>query len=310
MSSSGSKNSLIGTLYAVSAFLAWGVLPLYWKQLQEVPALQIMLGRIVWSLLFLLVVITLRKRWPEFRGLFRERKLLLGLCSSSLLIAANWLTYIWAVNAEYIVESSLGYYMNPLITVLLGILVLKERPRCWQILAMLLALVGVLNSIIRLGSFPWIAITLALTFALYGLIRKLLAVESLLGLAVETALLTPIALLILGKDAWNGELAFGGDWPRDLLLIGSGVVTALPLLCFASGTRRLPLSSVGFLQYLAPSCQLLIGIQVYHEPFPREQQITFGFIWIALLMYSVDAFRFQRQLASGNAAVGQQENPA
>jgi len=286
---SRSTKSVSGVAYAFAAFFSWGLLPIYWKLLSDVPALQIMLNRIVWSLGFLLMVLTVKGSWKEVRAVFRQPKAVRMLCCTACLISANWLTYIWAVNNGHIVESSLGYYINPLITVLLGVLVLKERPSRWQILAMVLAAIAVLYSVIRLGSFPWIALALAFTFALYGLLRKLVAVESLVGLSVETALLSPLALGVLFWLGLQGDLALGRVWKQDLLLAGAGVVTALPLIWFTCGTRRLQLSTIGFLQYVAPTCQLLIGVLIYHEPFPRDQQATFGLIWVALLIFSMDS---------------------
>ncbi len=289
------RSSAAGVAYAAAAFLSWGLLPLYWKLLNEVPALQIMLNRIVWSLAFLILILTSRKSWGDIRTLLHHPKQLAILCCTACLISANWMIYIWAVNHGHIVESSLGYYINPLITVFLGIVVLKETPNRWQILAMCLAAVAVTYSVIRMGSFPWIALSLAGTFALYGLLRKLASVESLLGLSAETALLAPFALGTLVWFGFRGELALGREWRLDLLLAGAGVVTALPLIWFTCGTRRLQLSTMGFLQYLAPTCQLLIGVLVYREPFSRNQQATFALIWLALLIFSMDALRQKKR---------------
>lgn len=294
MTTTPSNGKTAGVLFALAAFFAWGILPMYWKMLVEVPAFEIMLNRIVWSLVFLVIVLTAGKRWGEVRKLFKQRRTILLLGCSSLLIAANWLIYIWSVNTNHIVEGSLGYYINPLISVILGILFLHEpvTPGKWA--ALLLALVGVSISIFHLGTFPWISLSLAFSFAFYGFVRKLVKVESFIGLTLETILLFPFAvaaLIWMGQD--NG-LALGVDVSTTLLLIGAGLVTAFPQLCFASATHRLQLSTVGFIQYLGPTTQLVIGVAVYGEPFPRSQQITFGFIWLAIIIYTVDSIRLQR----------------
>lgn len=276
-----------GLFAAVGAYFIWGLFPLYWKLLAPVPALQIMAHRIVWCALFVALWLTVREGWAWARTL--SPRLLTMLAGSSALIAVNWWLYIWAVNSGHIVETSLGYFINPLVSVLLGVVVLRERlnPRQW--LAVAVAAVGVLWLTTQAGRLPWIALSLAASFAGYGLIRKLAVVPAVQGLMVESGLLLVPALVLLAGLSAQGQSAFGQlDRTTDTLLIVSGLVTALPLVLFAYGARRIPLSMVGILQYLAPTLQLACGVLVFHEPFSQVQAIGFGCIWSALLIYALD----------------------
>ena len=276
-----------GLFAAAGAYFIWGLFPLYWKLLAPVPALQIMAHRIVWCALFVALWLTLREGWAWARTL--SPRLLAMLAGSSALIALNWWLYIWAVNSNHIVETSLGYFINPLVSVLLGVVVLRERlnPRQW--LAVAVAAVGVLWLTTQAGRLPWIALLLAASFAGYGLIRKLAVVPAVQGLMVESGLLLLPALLLLAVVSAQGHSAFGHlDRTTDTLLMVSGLVTALPLVLFAYGARRIPLSMVGILQYLAPTLQLACGVLVFHEPFSPVQAIGFGCIWSALLIYALD----------------------
>lgn len=286
-----------GLLAAAAAYLIWGLFPLYWKLLSSVPALQIMAHRIVWCALFVALWLVMREGWAWTRTL--SGRLLAMLAGSSALIALNWWLYIWAVNSGHIVETSLGYFINPLVSVLLGVLVLRERlnPRQW--LAVAVAAAGVLWLTTQAGRLPWIALLLAASFAGYGLIRKLAVVPSVQGLMVESGLLLVPALLFLAWLSSQGASAFGhADRTTDALLVISGLVTALPLVLFAYGARRIPLSMVGILQYLAPTLQLGLGVLVFHEPFTRMQAIGFGCIWAALLIYALDGLYRTRKLAA------------
>jgi len=276
-----------GLAHAFAAYLAWGAFPLYWKQLTHVPAVMLVAHRVIWSALFVSVLLTFQRRWPEFLGVLRNRRALAALLLTTTLISVNWGLYIRAVNSGQVMEGSLGYYINPLVNVLLGRLFLGERLRWLQLGAVGLATLGVLNLALGMGQVPWIALTLAGTFSLYGLVRKLAPVESLTGLAVETGLAAPVALGLLLFGSW-GQPPMGAT-PRDtLLLMGSGVATALPLLWFAQGARRLRYSTLGIIQYLSPSCQLALAVLVYGEAFTSRHAITFACIWSAVLLYTFD----------------------
>ena len=294
-----------GIILTTAAFVSWGLLPIYWKLLSDVPALEILSNRMVWSFLFLLVVLLVRRQWGWVKPAVRERRVMLTFLASALLLAVNWFVFIWAVNANFLVETSLGYFINPLVSVLLGLLILGERLRPWQWVAVFSAAAGVLYLTFSYGALPWIGLTLAITFGFYGLLRKTAALGALEGLSLETALLFLPALayiLFLGKQ---GSSSFGvGDWTTSLLLAGAGVVTAVPLLWFSAGARLIPLTMVGLLQYIGPTLQLLLGVLVYGEPFPKSQLIGFSMIWLALIIYSLDGVRRirrrPRQVAAGS----------
>jgi chloramphenicol-sensitive protein RarD len=288
--------SVLGVLYAVSAFIIWGLSPFYWKALGAVPALEIILHRIVWSFVFLVPLVILYGRWKEFIDVIKNRRTLFILMLTAVFVSCNWFLYIWAVNNDHLLQASLGYYINPLVNVVLGMVFLRERLRPPQILAVLLATAGVLYLTIHYGVFPWIAITLALTFGSYGLIRKVAPVSSLVGLTVETMLLSFPALIYLVYLSTKGiGSIFRVSLEMDLLLVGSSLITAVPLLLFTLGARRILLSTVGLLQYIAPSGMFLLAIFVFDEPFSMAQIWTFVFIWIALAVYSTDSIRFYRR---------------
>lgn len=290
------SQSLPGVVFALTAFLIWGASPVYWKALGDIPALEIIMHRVVWSFFFLLPLLWWQGRWFEFLGVLRKPRTVATLLLTAILVAANWLIYIWAVNHNLVLQASLGYYINPLVNVLLGALFLKERLRRFQFAAVLLATIGVVYLTVRLGQFPWVSLTLAVSFGIYGLIRKIVAVGALVGLLVETALLSIPALIYLGTLHAAGTGAFFVSGPRpSIFLIGSALVTALPLLLFSKGARRLTLTTLGFLQYVAPSCMFLLGVLVYDEPFSAEQVKTFLMIWGALAIYSADSALFYRR---------------
>lgn len=291
----------IGVLYTTIAYIAWGVLPLYWKLIDDIPAMEILAHRIVWSLVFVLGIILISRKGKQLGGTLKEiiknKTKLIGIIASSILITINWVTFIWAVNSGHIIDTSLGYYINPLVSVLLGIIVLKERILFWQGISFVLAGMGVLVLTIQYGSFPWVAFTLALSFGFYGLTKKLAKLDSLIGLAMETMVVTPIALIYLAVLYKGGVDSFSGaTLDVQLLLMGAGVATALPLLWFASGANRIPLSVVGILQYIAPTISLLLGVFLYHEDFTRTHFITFLCIWTALLIYSFSKTKFLTSL--------------
>lgn len=291
-----------GLLCATSAYLIWGASPVYWKTLGGIPAFEILMHRIVWSFLFLVPIIVVQKRWREFKEALSSPKTLFILVATTLFVAINWLIFIWAVNSDRVLQASLGYYINPLLSVLLGMLFLGERLRPLQVLAVLLAAIGVLYMTFKMGAFPWVALSLAASFGLYGLVRKVAPVGPLVGLSVETLILTPAALGYLLYQYASGVGAFVRLGIRiDLLLMASALVTALPLLLFNLGAKRLHLSTVGFLQYIVPSCFFLFAVFVFHEPISRAQVWTFIFIWTALVIYSFESIIFLRvRLKIGN----------
>lgn len=286
-----------GIWYVVGAYLLWGFLPLYWKPLQTVSALEILAHRIVWSFVFMICILMITGKINAFftnlKGLFRTRTYFLSVFTSSLLISSNWLIYIWAVNTGHVVEASLGYYLNPLLNVLLGIIFLNETLNRWQVISFFFALIGSGILAIQHGQVPWIALSLALTFALYGLTKKLSHYDALIGLTYETMFVAPPALLLLMYQYANGTSSFGVEsFSITLLLMGAGAVTALPLLFFAQGTKRITFTMVGFLQYIAPTIMLFLGVFVFKEGFSTVQLISFLFIWVALILFSFSKATF------------------
>jgi chloramphenicol-sensitive protein RarD len=284
-----------GVVYAALAFLIWGISPIYWKALQAVPALEIVLHRMVWSFFFLVPIIIIMRRWQEFVDVFKNHRILLILLITSLIVGGNWLLYIWAVNNDCLLQASLGYYINPLINVVLGTVFLKERLRRTQILSVLLAFAGVLYLTVSYGEFPWIALLLALSFGFYGLIRKVAPVGALVGLTVETLLLSiPALIYLVYLDSRGIGSIFRVSLKLSLMLMGCALVTAVPLLLFTLGARRLYLSTLGLLQYIAPSCMFILAVFLFREPFSSDQVVTFIFIWTALAIYSSDSVRYYR----------------
>lgn len=276
-------------LYAISSFLLWGLFPLYFKMLKEIPSFDIVIHRLFWSFIFLTVVLLWRRQWAWLKQAARQPRVLLGFLFSALLLSGNWILYVWAVNAGRIVDTSLGYFMSPLVSVLLGYLILKERMRPLQWLAALLALGAVIWLTIANGSLPWIGLIIAATFGLYGLLRKTAQLGALEGLSLETLLLLPLVLVVLGIDTWRGSNSFvGASAGAQLLLVLSGPVTVVPLLLFAQAARRIPLSLLGLLQYISPTIQLLTGVLLYDEPFAGDRAIGFSVIWLALAVYSAE----------------------
>ncbi len=278
-----------GFLATLGAFVLWGLFPLYWHQLRQVPALEIMAHRIVWCGLLVATYLVWTRGWLWLPTALRQPRAPLMLACSSILISINWLLYIWAVNNGHVVESSLGYFINPLVNVLLGVMVLRERLNPAQWTSVGLAAVGVLWLAWQAGAPPWIALTLAISFGTYGLIRKLVTVESVPGLGVESAFLFLPAAAYLAWHGVQGTGHFGhGNAYQDTLLVIGGAVTALPLIWFAYGARQIPYSLVGIIQYVAPTLQFLTGVLIFREPFTGSQAIGFCCIWAALGIYAAD----------------------
>jgi chloramphenicol-sensitive protein RarD len=287
-----------GVLFAFGAFLIWGLGPLYWKALDQVGALEIIMHRIIWSLVFLFPIIIASRRWAEFKTTLANAKLLSILLITALLVGGNWLIYVWAVNNGRVLQASLGYYINPLVNVVLGMVFLKERLRRAQAVAVSLAMIGVLNLAFRYGSFPWVSLALAFSFGTYGLVRKIADVGALVGLTVEMLLLSVPAMLWVLHLLQSGTGSFlHSGIQTDLLLVGTGIFTATPLLLFNLGAKRITLASLGFIQYTAPTGMFLLGITVFKEPFTHIQALTFGLIWTALSIYSWDTVRIHRKRA-------------
>jgi len=281
-----------GIVYAALAFLWWGLFPLYFRIVPGIDPGEVLAHRIVWCLLLMLALLAWRRQWAWLGPVLRQKKVLAAFIASALLLSGNWLTYIWSVNNGHVIDASLGYFITPLVNVLLGYTLLHERPRRAQWIALAFAALGVLWLTVQTGRLPWIALVLALSFGLYGLIRKVVAVESLPGLATETLLLTPLAAGYLAWLGTQGTGAFGRlGAATDLLLLGSGIATAVPLALFAYGARRIPLSTVGLTQYIGPTMQLLCGVFFFGEPFPRARAIGFALIWCALAIYAANGLR-------------------
>ena len=291
-----------GFLFGLGAYLVWGVMPLYFKALAHVSALEIVAHRVLWSLVFLGALVALWRRWPAIRTALANRKVLATLAITTLLIGVNWLTFIYAVVAGHVLEGSLGYYLNPLVNVLLGVVLLKEKLTRAQVFATLLAASGVAVLAAGAGSGLWISLTLAATFAIYGFLRKIVDVDSVEGLTIETFLLAPIALAWLLWLRNEGSAAFTSiGIGTDLLLVFGGALTAIPLLMFTAAARRLPYSTLGFLQYIAPSLQFLLAVLVFGEPLTTAHIICFGAIWTALAIFSFEGLRAFRDRATASA---------
>lgn len=276
-----------GVLFALAAYGMWGLVPIYFKAVDHVSPFEVVAHRVLWSVAFLAIFIVATGRWQEFTSYLRQRRLISGLLLSAIIISLNWLVFIWAVGQGRILEAALGYFINPLISVLLGMIFLGERLRRVQWLAISLAAIGVGYQLILLGSLPWVALVLAFSFGFYGLLRKRLAVDAFSGLLIETLLLSPIALIYLIWLTQQGAMQFlfttdSTTW----LLIASGLVTSLPLICFAAGTRRLTLTLNGLLQYIAPSIAFMLAVFIYNEPLDINKLVTFSFIWTALIIFT------------------------
>ncbi len=286
-----------GIFLAIGAYLIWGFLPIYLKTIQEVPDIQILIHRSIWSFIFLAFLISIQKNWGDIRRALRTPKTLFFGIIAACLLAVNWLTFIFAVNAGFIVESSLGYFINPLISVLLGVVFLRERLRPFQWFAVSIAAIGVLYLTISYGTLPWIALALAFSFGLYGLSKKTSALDSVKGLTLETGILSIPAFAFLFILEFEGLNVFGHQSAFiTLMLILLGLVTALPLLLFGGAAQSINLSTLGLLQYIAPTGQFLIGVFVYHEPFTQARLIGFSIIWLALIVFTAEGLTHKRHI--------------
>lgn len=284
------KQAVAGVWYGVAAYTWWGFVAIYFKAVAHVSAFEVLAHRVFWSVLLLGVLLRIRGRIGHVLEAFRRRDTFVVLLGTTGLIAINWFTFIWAVAHSQLKEASLGYFMNPLVNVLLGFVVLHERLRTWQWVAVACAGVGVAFRIALVGTVPVVALVLAGSFGLYGLLRKTVRVDALVGLAVEVTLLWPFAVGYLVVSGWTGHLAFGHDtWATSVLLSLGGVVTCVPLLWFTNAARRLRLATLGFLQYIAPSMQLALAVFVFGEAFAPSHAVGYGLIWVGLAIYSIDS---------------------
>jgi chloramphenicol-sensitive protein RarD len=282
----------IGVVAGLGAYVLWGTFPLYFPLLEPAGGLEIVAHRVAWSLLFVALLLTVRRGWSQVRAAFADRRTLLVLAAAAVLIAVNWTVYVYAVNSGHVIEGSLGYFINPLVSVVLGVAVFRERLRRLQWVAVGIAVLAVVVLTVDYGRPPWIALTLATSFGLYGLMKKLVRVEAVPGLFVETAVVLLPALAVIGVLEAHGDAAFGHVGVGEaFLLVSTGLATAVPLLLFAFSARRVPLSTVGLLQYVTPLMQLAIGVFVYDEPMPAARLAGFGIVWLALVVFTVDSLR-------------------
>ncbi|MEM9293010.1 MAG: EamA family transporter RarD [Acidobacteriota bacterium] len=295
---SSPSESARGALYALAAYGAWGLSPLFWKQFGDVPPEELLAHRVVWAMVVFYLLLRAAGRGKQFFSAWRDRATVLAMLASSALIGCNWFLYIWSVTHEHIVEASLGYFINPLVNVVLGTIFLKERLRPLQWVAVLLAASGVLLLTVSVGRIPWIALTLAGSFGIYGLVRKTAPVDALLGSNLETSLLAPLGAGWLIWMTSSGQIQSGGSVGQWGWLLGTGLMTALPLLWFSNAARRLPLSILGFFQYIAPTGQLLLGVLLYNEPFSAVELRSFVMIWSALALLTIETWMHSRRPAN------------
>jgi len=285
-----------GVLLALTACLIWGLAPVYFKFIQYVPAIEILTHRVVWSFFFMVILLSLYRLWPRVKQICQHPKKILALALTAVLIGSNWLLYIWAVNNNHLLEASLGYFINPLVSVLLGIIFLGERFRAMQWAALILAMTGVLVQLWTFGSLPIIALGLAFSFSVYSLLRKKIGVDAQVGMLIETLWLLPVAAIYLFAvaDSPTSDMTENG-WLLNLLLIFAGVITTVPLLCFTAAANRLRLSTLGFFLYSGPILIFLLATLLYGEVVTEDKLVTFGFIWVALILFITDAIYTQRR---------------
>ncbi len=277
---------------AMMAYVLWGILPIYWKALKEVSPLYILASRIFWSFIFCVIFVTIIKKWPEIKTILLDKKRFIYCILSGIMVSLNWYTYIWAVNANFIIDASLGYYINPLVVVLFSALFFGERFNKWESLSVLLALVGVLFITLKIGKFPVVALVLALTFALYGVFKKKLDASPIVSLILETAVVAPFAFvaILYIESQGQGVIALGNPVVAALAVL-AGVVTAIPLLLYAKGVQEISFSLLGFFQYITPTIMLFLGVFLYGEVFSTVDLIGFGFIWVALIIFTISKIR-------------------
>lgn len=290
------ENYKQGIFFGLAAYVLWGILPVYWKALELVSPFEILSSRFMWSCVFVFLLIIFQKKWPlfdkEVKQVFSNVKTGAAMVAAGITISFNWGTFIWAVNNGHIVETSMGYYINPLVSILFAVVFLRERLDKMQLAAITCAFIGVASMVYSFGKIPWVSLTLAFTFALYGLLKKILPVSALTSIMLETLLITPLAL-VYEYSLWQQGVSFyaSGNLQIIMMLTGAGVVTAIPLLLFTAGARLLPLKIIGFLQYISPTLTLLIGVFVYNEVFTASHLLAFGWIWAALLLFIVSQLR-------------------
>ncbi len=290
------ENYKQGIFFGLAAYVLWGILPVYWKALELVSPFEILSSRFMWSCVFVFLLIIFQKKWPlftkEVKQVFSNVKTGAAMVAAGITISFNWGTFIWAVNNGHIVETSMGYYINPLVSILFAVVFLRERLDKMQLAVIACAFIGVASMVYSFGKIPWVSLTLAFTFALYGLLKKILPVSALTSIMLETLLITPLAL-VYEYSLWQQGVSFyaSGNLQVIMMLTGAGVVTAIPLLLFTAGARLLPLKIIGFLQYISPTLTLLIGVFVYNEAFTASHLLAFGWIWAALLLFIVSQLR-------------------
>lgn len=280
-----------GAIAAICAFVFWGMAPVYWKQVAHVPAFEVLCHRVLWSLFFVGLMLSLRSGWSTFKAIFSSKKTMLLLTLSGLIVGGNWGLYIWAVNHDMVLQTSLGYYVTPLVSMMLGVVVFKDKIRPIQLCSVFLAVAGVGVQLVIVGELPWVSLVLAFSFGLYGLLRKLANVESMAGLMFETVLLIPFVFFYLGSRELQGTASFlHVDRMTDMYLIGAGIITSLPLMWFAFAACRLRLTTLGLIQYIAPSLAFMQGIFLFNEPFTMGHMLSFMFIWSAIALYSGESW--------------------
>ncbi|MBF0376613.1 MAG: EamA family transporter RarD [Desulfamplus sp.] len=290
------SSEVSGVLFLAPAFVIWGLSPIYWKLLSHVSSIELLFQRVIWSSLFLYAIVLWQGKNAEIKKILTNPSTMISLVGSTMVLSLNWYLFIWAVNHGKVLQTSLGYYINPLVMVLLGMIFLKERLRKLQMVALFIAGSAVIYYAIGLGQFPWIALTLGFSFGFYGLFHKMTSISSLTGLLVETLILSiPAAISICWWQIKGTSALFSVNLETDLLLVGTNLVTAIPLLMFIIGTRRSTMTTVGFIQYLSPSITFLLAVFIYHEPFSHQRLITFILIWTALAIYSLDSFNAFRK---------------
>lgn len=292
---SAANRTQVGVMCAIAAYTMWGIAPMYFKQLQMMPAMEVLMHRVVWSAVILVGLIAGMRQWPKVVAAVCSRRVMLVLFAAGILLGANWLLFIWAINNDHILDASLGYYINPLLNVFLGRLFLGERLRLFQKVAVVLAVIGVSILILSYGQFPWIALVLAGSFSVYGLLRKQVAVDSLPGLFIETLMMLPLALGYWVFFASSYSAMPDNPLSLNLWLLAAGVVTTAPLLCFTAAARRIMYSTLGFFQYIGPTLMFFLAVYLYDEPLQEARLVTFGFVWAALVIFSLDSLRAYRQ---------------
>ena len=300
ISNSQEKEKTKGIVFGFSAYALWGILPIYWKYLKQIPAMEILAHRILWSFVFIIFLIFINKKTTELKVILKDRKKIAIVFICALLITINWGLYIYAVNANHIIEASMGYFINPLLVTFLGMIVFKEKLNLLQFIALGLATCGVLIQTIEYGKFPWISVSLALSFGLYGLFKKLLKVESIVSIALETSIIMPFALAYILFLQFTGVGAIGKiDLPHTVLILMAGFVTATPLIWFSKAANRIKLSTLGFLQYISPTLSLIIGVYLYKESFDKSHLVSFAFIWAALIIYTLSHSQYFNKKSKG-----------